>query len=78
MVGDYFIVRHDRIVTPELLRHETKHADQWAVFGNSYPGFYFGAEGWARVYDAAVDGEHAPSYYNVFELVANSREGGYD
>lgn len=52
-------------VDAALLRHETKHADQWAIFG---PGF-----GVQYLITYAIQGE-----CNVYEKSAGYKDGGYN
>jgi hypothetical protein len=48
-------------------RHETRHSDQWAMFGPAFPAWY-GAES-ART--------HGDFHRNVFERWAGLHDGGY-
>jgi hypothetical protein len=48
-------------------RHESRHSDQWAMFGPAFPAFY-GAES-ART--------HGDFHRNVFERWAGLHDGGY-
>ena len=48
-------------------RHESRHSDQWAMFGLTFPAFY-GAES-ART--------HGDFHRNVFERWAGLHDGGY-
>ena len=48
-------------------RHESRHSDQWSMFGPAFPAWY-GAES-ART--------HGDFHRNVFERWAGLRDGGY-
>lgn len=73
MVGNVFITRQSR-VDGRLLRHETKHADQWAVLGLGFPVWYGGAE----VVSVATGARGSRAgCNNVFERAAGLADGGY-
>ncbi len=61
--GNVFITDKRR-VGPDLLRHEAKHADQWALMGWSFAALYVGS--------SALVGE-----CNVWEAMAGYADGGY-
>ena len=52
---------------PARHRHESRHSDQWAMFGPAFPAFY-GAE------SARTQGDF---HRNVFERWAGLHDGGY-
>jgi len=52
----------------ERHRHESRHSDQWAMFGPSFPAFY-------GVESARTGGDF---HRNVFERWAGLHDGGYD
>ena len=52
---------------PARHRHESRHSDQWSMFGPAFPAWY-GAES-ART--------HGDFHRNVFERWAGLRDGGY-
>ena len=52
---------------PERHRHESRHSDQWAMFGPSFPAFY-------GVESARTGGDF---HRNVFERWAGLHDGGY-
>jgi len=57
--------------TPELRRHEVRHADQWALLGPlAFPVLYVLAEGIAWLRGKGPEG-------NVFERLAGLGDGGY-
>lgn len=60
-------------VSGDLLAHETKHADQWFIFG--YPAFPI-LYGGATVQSLITHGD--PACGNVFEQWAHLGDGGYD
>ena len=51
-----------------LMAHETKHSDQWAIFG---PGF-------AVLDSLAAVGSLGHARYNPFEIWAGLKDGGYE
>jgi hypothetical protein len=58
------------------LSHETKHSDQWAIFGpNLFLGLYI--DNWlvSEVISTAAGGYAAE--YNLFEIWAGLHNGGY-
>lgn len=73
MMGNVFITRQST-VGRRLLRHETKHSDQWAVLGLGFPGLYAAAE--AAAWASGARGRRA-GCNNVFERAAGRADGGY-
>ena len=59
-----------------LIAHEAKHSDQWAIFG---PGFALldGAAAGAGWGISKFKGGN-PGQYNVFEIWAGLKDGGYE
>jgi RHS repeat-associated protein len=57
-----------------LLAHETKHTDQWAIFGNSHFPILYGEE-WARSRIQYRGGD--PGCHNALERWAGLKDGGY-
>jgi hypothetical protein len=72
-IGNVFITSLPEVDAP-LLRHETKHADQWAIFGASYPQLYFTAEGISHI---LLDPGQSEGCKNVFEMQAGLVDGNY-
>jgi RHS repeat-associated protein len=71
-IGNTFITSRDT-VSPALLRHEARHADQWAIFGGLYPELYVRAE--LKASQSGSGGQSA--CFNYFEVWANLDEGEY-
>jgi hypothetical protein len=63
MVGNVFLTGRGDL-TPELLRHEGRHATQWAIFGYNFPVLY-------------AIGEVRGPCRNWAEVTAGLRDGGY-
>jgi hypothetical protein len=67
-IGNVFITEEDPYDTlddPDLLAHEAKHSDQWAIGGKWIPGLYWGSE-----LAAGLVGVCGP-----FEVAAGAKEG---
>jgi hypothetical protein len=64
-VGNVWL--YDDLYSTDRHRHESRHSDQWAMFGPAFPALY-GAE------SARTGGDYNR---NVFELSAGLHDGGY-
>jgi hypothetical protein len=64
-VGNVWL--YDDLGSTERHRHESRHSDQWAMFGPAFPALY-GAE------CARTGGDY---HRNVFERSAGLHDGGY-
>ncbi|MGH9041654.1 MAG: PA14 domain-containing protein [Acidimicrobiia bacterium] len=73
MVGNVFITRQ-AVVGQRLLKHETRHSDQWAFFGQGFGLHYAGAE--AVSLGSGARGDRA-GCNNLFERAAGLKDGGY-
>ncbi len=58
-----------------LIWHETKHTDQWAIFGPSFAIVYGLAAAWDLV--GLKGSDRRQGTHNAFEIWAGLSEGGY-
>jgi hypothetical protein len=73
-VGDVIFCRYDAdwlVRRPELLGHELRHTEQYALFGPLFLPLYAAASGWSWL----TAGDYASR--NVFERHAGLAAGGY-
>jgi RHS repeat-associated protein len=68
-IGGVFVT-HQATVSPQLMRHEGKHADQWAALGWAMPGMYVQQEISRRI-SGGSEG------CNIFERAAGLKDGNY-
>ncbi len=64
------VLTENQILSDAEFEHETRHADQWAIFGPSLPGLY-------GVFEGASQVTGHDSCWNVFEWWAGFEGGGY-
>lgn len=57
-------------LSEDLLSHESRHADQWGIFGPLFPILYFGNEALSQLGGMGSCG-------NEFERAAGFEDGGY-
>jgi hypothetical protein len=69
-IGNVFITEDDVFETlddPDLLAHEAKHSDQWAILGAAFAPIYLGTEGAAMLLGTC----------GPFERLAGANAGNY-
>jgi RHS repeat-associated protein len=83
-MGSTVMLEKGRGLDAAALNHETKHADQWGIFGPALPGLYFGNEAIVRGrylltgrVDDAFSNTGPAVCSNIFEMWAGLESGDY-